>query len=254
MNTLERVPIVLGTVLIVTVIWSVGQLEGGSVELIEFEITNDAADPFTCLNIELMNEDQRPITRIRARINEIELPYTFNVSRDNPVQPSRRAEFHRYTAWFVPGGGVDGYCPVDGEDYKLRLTIDFSDGFTQTITKYGRFKERKIASIRSIGGFEMLFFDKADLLTFVEGSSLYIQLRNVWYLGDSQTLKRLELHVDDEKIFDESIRIKFGEYYAVTVSTPTRFESRQYYNVTLVAYSIEGNTSTYSRKVLCQEK
>ena len=253
-KTVRRAFLAFGIILVAVIIWTVGQLDFGSVKVEELEITNDATDPFTTLNIEFRNEDQREITKLRARINELDLPYTFNVSADNPVPPSKRGEFHRYTAWYLPGSGVEGYVPRDGQQYKLRLTIGFSDGTVETITKNDRFNERKIGSMRSIGGFEMLFYEYADLLTFPGGGSLSIDLRNEWYIGDSQTVNRLRLIVDEEEIWDESIRVRFGEYYAVTVSTPTLFEAGQYHNVTLVAYSMEGNTSTFTRRVLCQEK
>ena len=250
----DRVFLASGIILVAVIIWAAGWLDLNSVKVEELEITNDAADRFTTLTIELRNDDQREITKLRARINDVDLPYTFNVSADNPILPSRAAEFHRYTAWYLPGGGFEGYVPRDGQRYKLTLTIGFSDGAVETLTKYERFNERNIGSMRTIGGFEMLFYEDADLLTSQDGSSLSIWLRNEWYTGDSQRVNRLRLLVDEEEVWDESIGIRFSEYYAVTVYTPTMFEAGRYHDVTLVAYSNEGNTSTYTRSILCQEK
>jgi hypothetical protein len=231
-----------------------GQPSRITTKIQEFEITKEYPDIFSTLKIQLRNQGQREITKLRAMINDVALPYTFNVSVDNPILSSRGVDLHRYTAWYIPGGDDEGYIPEEGEWYKVTLTIEYSNGFVETITRHNQFKESHGVSIGSLCGFEKLYYDTADLLAAENRSSLNIYFRNDWYYEGSQTVDRLELVVDGIKIWDESVRIKMGNYFAVTVATSTLFETEQYHNVTLVAHSTEGNTSTFTRRVLCQEK
>src|SRR4030042_1773955 len=200
-------------------------------------IKHDLSDPYPTFMFSIRNLGEKKIIAIRARINELDLPYTFGVSNDNPISHSRSESFSRYTAWYTPGG-ADGYLPVDGEEYTVTVTFKFSDYSTQTFTRSGVFTEGTIGSIRSGVGRGYLFFNEPDLLSLGlgKGGSLSLSFRKQWYTGSSQTVDHLELYLKDTLVWEEDIRVRPAGYFDVTVPVPFEIVPEQHYNVTMVAH------------------
>jgi hypothetical protein len=90
-------------------------------------------------------------------------------------------------------------------------------------------------------------------LTFDSNGTLNLNFRNNWVVESSQTVRRLEIHLDDMVVWEEKVRVRFPEYFAVTVNIPFEIKSEKMYNVTLIAYSTEGNISTFTESTLCQK-
>ena len=232
-------------------------------------ISNDLSKPFPTLRFVIKNLGDMEIIAVRAMINELYLPYTFGVSENSPLRPSRQESYSRYTAWYEPGGGTGGYLPIDGEEYNITVTVKFSDLSTQTFTMSGVFKESGIGSIELMMSRGCLFFREPDLLWLGlgEGSALSLSLRNEWrkksdqeitndiyQVGKNymQTVERLELYLEDTLVWEEDIRIEPSRYFAATVHVPRELVPGHTYDVTIVAHSQEGLNSTYTVPTLCQ--
>ena len=236
-------------------------------------IDHDLSNPFPRLSFGIKNLGEKEVIAIRARINELELPYTFEVSQDSPLRPSRGETFSCYTAWYTPGGGTGGYVPKDDEEYTVTVTVKFSGYSTRTFTSSSIYKEGTMGSICFLVGRNYVHFGKPDLLRLGHGlgGSLSLSFRNEWNrLNDErgneiisidalnsssrsiQTIEELKLYLEDTLVWEESVRIRPAEYFAVTVPVPRELVPGQTYDVTLVAYSEEGLNSTYTISTLCQ--
>ena len=233
------------------------------------KITNDLTDPYPSLKFNIKNLGSKEIIAVRATVNDVILPYTFGVSQDSPLRPSREESFSRYTAWYVPGGGTGGFLPLDGEGYNVSVTVRFSDLSTQTFTRSDVFKEGGIGSIRFMISKGYIFFSEPDLLWLGldEGASLSLSFRNVWYkkpeqetanvtikVGENygQTVERLELYLQGSLVWEEDVRIEPSRYFATTIHVPRDLTPGQIYDVTMVAHSQQGLNSTYTVPTLCQ--
>jgi len=234
--------------------YNYGFVISGDLLLFGGGITHDLTDPYPTLRFSIKNLGEKEIIAIRARINELDLPYTFGLSNDNPLRPLRSESFSHYSAWYTPGGGVGGYFPMDGEEYTVTVTVKFSDYSTQTFTRSDVFRESNFGSIRFRVGRNYLFFNEPDLLWLGlgEGGSLNLCFRNEWYKGSSQIVEYLELYLEDILVWEEDVRVSPSKYFAITVHVPFELVPGQNYNVTLVAHSVEGLNSIYSRSTLCQ--
>jgi len=219
------------------------------------KIIQDLSDPYPVLLFSIRNLGEKEVIAVRARINDFVLPYTFGVSTDSPIQPSKYEAMSRYTSWYDPAtGNVSGYIPADGEEYTVEVTVKFEDYSIQVFTLTDIFELEKGYSIASVGGFERVFFREPDLLSLGirKGGSVSLSFRNDWWVGSPQKLNRLQLYVDENMLWDEDIRIKFADYFAVTVHIPFDLVPGQEYEVTLVAHSTTGFNSTYTVPTICQ--
>lgn len=236
------------------IIWSINYFHvGDPVQLNEIEIKNDIALPYPYLKFEVSNQGNKDIIAIRAKVNDITLPNTFEVSVEHPLKSGRTWDYHEYTAWYEPGGGVGGYMPEFGDWYRIKVTLLFSDRSTKVYRTIGRFRDSHIGSMSSVGGFDTLGFRGASLLASDSNGTLNLNFRNNWVVESSQTVRRLEIHLDDMVVWEENVRVRFPEYFAVTVKIPFELKSEKMYNVTLIAYSTEGNISTFTESTLCQK-
>lgn len=226
---------------------------GDRVQLHKFELTNDAALPYPYIQFTVSNQGDKNITAIRANVNAVDLPYTFAVSKNTPIESSRVRDYAGYTAWYEPGGGVGGYLPSFGDLYKIRVTLFFSDGSTKVYRKIGRYWDRHSFSIGTLGGFDILGFEDVSLLAHGERDTINLDFRNDWVVESPQTVRRLELQLGDDTVWEEDVRVNFTGYFVVTVEIPFELESGRRYNVTLIAYSNDGNNSTFTESALCQK-
>lgn len=219
------------------------------------KITQDLSDPYPVLRFSIRNLGEKEVIAVRAKINDFVLPYTFGVSTDSPIEPSKHEAMSRCTSWYDPAtGNVSGYIPADGEEYTVEVTVKFEDYPSQVFTRTDVFELEKGYSDATVGGFERVFFWEPDLLSFGirKGGSLSLSFRNEWWIGSPQTINRLQLYVDENKLWDEDIRIEPADYFAVTVHIPFDLVPEQEYDVTLVAHSTTGLNSTYTVSTMCQ--
>ena len=217
-------------------------------------IKHDLSKPYPSLSFSIKNLGAKKIIAIRARINELDLPYTFGVSQDSPLEPSRGESFSHYTAWYSPGGGTGGYVPEDGEEYTVTVTVKFSDYSTRTFTKSGVYREEdNRGSICFMVSRSYVYFSEPDLLWLGHGlgGSLSLSFRNEWS-RTNQSIEELELYFEDTLVWGEPVRISRAKYFAVTVHIPFDTVPGKMYNVTLVAHSTTGFNSTYTVPTLCQ--
>ncbi len=56
-------------------------------------IKHDLSKPYPSLSFSIKNLGEKEVIAIRARINELDLPYAFGVSQDSPLEPSRGESF-----------------------------------------------------------------------------------------------------------------------------------------------------------------
>jgi len=216
-------------------------------------ITHDLSKPYPSLSFSIKNLGEKEVIAIRARINELDLPYAFGVSQDSPLEPSRGESFSCYSAWYSPGGGTGGYVPMDGEEYTVTVTVKYSDYSTRTLTKSGVYKEGdNRGSICFMVSRSYVYF-KPDLLWLGRGSgsSLSLSFRNEWS-RNNQSIEELELYFEDTLVWGEPIRINPAEYFTVTVPIPFDTAPGKTYDVTLVAHSSTGLNSTYTVPTKCQ--
>lgn len=219
------------------------------------KITQDLSDPYPVLRFRIRNLGEKEVIDVRARINDFVLPYTFGVSTGSPIPPSKHEAMSRYTSWYDPAtGNVSGYIPADGEEYTVEVTVKFEDYSSQVFTLTDVFELEKGYSIATVAGSERIFFREPDLLSFGirKGGSVSLSFRNVWWVGSLQEINRLQLYVDENKLWDEDIHIEPADYFAVTVHIPFDLVPEQEYEVTLVAYSTTGFNSTYTVPTICQ--
>jgi DNA-binding transcriptional ArsR family regulator len=231
------------------------------------KITDDLSDPYPSLRFGIKNLGDKEIIAIRATVNDVFLPYTWGISEESPLRPSREEWFSRYTAWYEPGGHTGGFVPVDGEEYNVSVTVKFSDLSTRTFTSLGLFEESNIGSIRFMGGRDFLSFRDADLLWhgLNRGNTVSLHFRNIWYqepvgmnqtirIGETgmQTVEELELYLNGVMVWKEDVTIEPSRYFALTVHIPRDLDPGDKYDVTLVAYSEQGLNATSTVTALCQ--
>ncbi len=216
-------------------------------------IKHDLSKPYPSLSFSIKNLGAKEVIAIRARINELDLPYTFGVSQDSPLEPSRGESFSCYTAWYSPGGGTGGYVPEDGEEYTVTVTVKFSDYSTRTFTKSGVYREEdNTGSICFMVSRSYVYF-QPDLLLLGRGlgGSLSLSFRNEWS-RTNQSIEELELYLEDTLVWGEPVSISRAKYFAVTVHIPFDPVPGKIYDVTLMAHSATGLNSTYTVPTLCQ--
>jgi hypothetical protein len=248
--------IYIATIIIVAIatVWGINYLHiGDPVQLNECKLTNDASLPYPFIQFTVSNQGAKNITAIRASVNEIDLPYTFGVSEENPLESRKTWDYHGYTAWYEPYSGVGGFNPNFETWYRAKVTLLLSDGSTKVYRKLGRYSDSHRASIATLGGFDNIGFRGASLLVSGSKGTLNLNFRNDWRVESSQTIKRLKLKLDEVVVWEEDVRVDFTKYFAVTVEIPFELESGVMYNVTLIAYSEEGNVSTYTESAICQK-
>ncbi len=234
--------------------WDYGFVNRGDLMLLRGgRIKHDLSKHYPSLSISIENLGAKEVIAIRARINELDLPYTFGVSQDSPLEPSRGESFSCYTAWYSPCGGTGGYVPEDGEEYTVTVTVKFSDYSTRTFTKSGVYREEdNRGSICFMVSRSYVYF-QPDLLWLGRGlgGSLSLSFRNEWS-RTNQSIKELELYFEDTLVWEEHVRISRAKYFAVTVHIPFDTVPGKRYDVTLVAHSTSGFNSTYTVSTLCQ--
>jgi hypothetical protein len=231
------------------------------------KITDDLSDPYPSLRFGFKNLGDKEIIAIMATVNNVFLPYTWGISEETPLRPSREEWFSRYTAWYEPNGSTGGFVPVDGEEYNVSVTVKFSDLSTRTFTRSRLFEESNIGSIRFMGGKGFLSFREADLLWhgLNRGSTVSLYFRNIWYqesegmnqtirIGETgmQTVKLLELYLDDYLVWEGEVTIEPSRYFGLTVHIPLDLDPGVEYDVTLVAYSEQGLNANSTVTALCQ--
>ena len=219
------------------------------------KITQDLSDPYPVLRFSIRNLGEKEIIAVRAKISDFQLPYTFGISTDSPLNPSKYEMMSRYTSWYDPArGNVTGYTPNEGEEYTVEIIVKFKDSSSQVFTRTGIFELKRAYSIATVAGSEHIFFRKPDLLRyrFREGGSVSLSFRNDWWVGSLQEIDNLQLYLDEYKLWDEDIQIEPTEYFTVTVHIPFAPVLNQKYDVTLVAHSTSGLNSTYTVPTLCQ--
>ncbi|MBN2336276.1 hypothetical protein JXL21_12010 [Candidatus Bathyarchaeota archaeon] len=236
--------------------WDYGFVNRGDLLLFGgARITRELNDPYPVLRFSIKNLGGKEVTAVRAKINEFELPYTFGVSTESPIEPSKHSTMSRYTSWYDPEtGNVTGYIPSDGEEYLVEVTVKFDDYSTQVFNRTNIFETEKGCSIATVVGSERVYFREPDLLSLglSKGGSVSLSFRNVWCVDSLQEIDRLALYIDNRIAWDEEIHIKPTKYFAVTVHIPFDIVSGQKYDVTLVAHSTTGLNSTYTVPTLCQ--
>jgi hypothetical protein len=234
--------------------WDYGFVNRGDLLLFEGgRITHDLSKPYPSLSFSIKNLGAKEIIAIRARINELDLPYAFGVSQDSPLEPSSDQSFSCYMAWYSPGGDTGGYVPIDDEEYTVTVTVKYSDYSTRTFTKSGVYSEEdNRGSICFMVSRSYVYFQPDFLwLGRGSGSSLSLSFRNEWS-KNNQSIEELKLYFEDALVWGEPIRINRGEYFTVTVPIPFDTVTGQTYDVTLVAHSSTGLNSTYTVPTLCQ--
>ena len=252
-GTMRRGYLIIVVTLIGVVVGATWFNDSSNILVFDLEIKSDASDPYPSLRFGVSNQGDEDVIAIRASINEVDLPYTFGVSEEYPLIPSRTMDYSGYTGWYEPGGGVGGFIPDELDRYRVRLVILLGDGSTRVFKKSGIFRDSHMASSGSIGGQDTLGFGEADLMAIGVKGTLNLHILNDWTIGASQTVKRLELHVEDRIVWEEDVRIKHTRCFAVTVMVPFELEPGQYYDVSLVAYSTVRNVSTFTKSTLCQK-
>jgi len=236
--------------------WDYGFVNRG--EMLLFgggRITRELDDPYPVLRFSIKNLGGKEVVAVRAKINDFELPYTFGVSTESPIAPSKRSAMSRYTSWHDPAtGNVTGYIPSDGEEYTVEVTVKFDDYSIQVFNRTDIFETEKMGSINTLCGFERVHFREPDLLYlgFGKGGSVSLSFRNEWWVDSLQEIDRLELYIDDRMLWGEDIHIKPANYFSVTVHIPFGPVQGQIYDVTLVAHSTTGFNSTYTVPTKCQ--
>jgi hypothetical protein len=218
-------------------------------------ISQSLSDPYPVLQFNLRNLGENEVTAVRAKINDFQLPFTFDISTDSPLEPSNYKFLSRYVSWYDPStGDTSGYKPEDGEEYTVEITVKFEDSPPQVFTREGVFQLEGGGSIATIAGFERLYFREPDLISKGprSGGTVSTSFRNNWWSGSPQDIDRLQIYVDDSVIMDENINIEFTDYFALSVHIPFDIIPLKHYDVTLVAHSTTGLNSTYTIPTLCQ--
>ena len=218
-------------------------------------ISQTLSDPYPVLQFNLRNLGENEVIAVRAKINNFQLPFTFDISTDSPLEPSNYKSLSRYISWYDPStGDTAGYKPEDGEAYTVEITVKFEDSPPQFFTREGVFQLERVGCIATIAGFERLYFHEPDLISKgpLSGGTVSTSFRNDWWSGSPQDIDRLQIYIDDSVIMDENIHIEFTDYFALSVHIPFDIIPLKHYDVTLVAHSTTGLNSTYTISTLCQ--
>jgi len=236
--------------------WDYGFVNRGDLLLFRGgRITRELDDPYPVLRFSIKNLGEKEVVAVRAKINDFKLPYTFGVSTESPIAPSKHSTMSRYTSWYDPAtGNVTGYIPTDGDKYTVQVTVKFDDHSTQVFSQTNIFETEKGCSICTVAGSEHVYFREPDLLYlgFGKGGSVSLSFRNVWWVDSLQEIDRLELYIDDRMLWGEDIHIKPANYFSVMVHIPFAPVQGKTYDVTLVAHSTTGFNSTYTVPTKCQ--
>jgi len=217
-------------------------------------ITQYLNDPYPSLRFSIDNLGEKEVIAVRAKINGFLLPYTFGVSTDSPIKPSKQEAMERYTSWYDPAiGNVSGYVPADGEEYTVEVTVKLNDYSSQVFTRTNIFELKGYAAAFVVGS-ERVSFREPDLLSYGlrGGGSVSLSFRNVWWVGSLQEINRLQIYLDKNMLWDEDISIDSTDYFSVTVHIPLDLVPGKKYDVTLVAHSTTGLNSTYTVPTMCQ--
>ena len=219
------------------------------------KITWDHSDPYPSFSLNVKNLGETEIIGIRASINGAQLPYTFEVTKRTPLEPSQNLYTNRYTAWYDPVSDEPaGYIPEEGEEYTVEFLVKYKN---REIREYNRteiYESVNFGSISSIAGFDIVYFRGGDLLSLGigKGGSVYIYFRNEWWLDSAQTIDQLSLSINGENVMHENVHIPMGNYVAYCATIPFDLNIGEEYAVTLTAISTTGNISEYSKTVTCE--
>ena len=218
-------------------------------------ISQTLSDPYAFLQFNLRNLGENEVIAVRAKINNFQLPFTFDISTDSPLEPGNYKYLSRYVSWYDPStGGTAGYKPEDVEAYTVEITVKFEDSPPQVFTRESVFQLEGGCSACLIAGNERLYFREPDLISKGprNGGTVSTSFRNNWWSGLPQDIDRLQIYIDDSVIMDENIHIEFTDYFALSVHIPFDIIPLKHYDVTLVAHSTTGLKSTYTVPTLCQ--
>lgn len=215
----------------------------------------DLSDPYPTFDIKVRNLGEKDIIGVRATINGVQLPYTFEVTKRNRIEPSQNLYTNRYTAWWDPTTNTtEGFIPVEGETYTVdfliktqgRSYVEYSFTDTYEPVNYG--------SISTLSGNDLVYFQGGDLLSngLWNGGSIYVTFRNSWWVDGAQTIDRLTIFVHDKVVLDADVNIQLSEYVSIGTSFGNDFEIGETYDVTLRATSTSGNISEYTKEVVCE--
>ena len=219
------------------------------------KISKDPSVLYPTLKFGLRNLGENDIVGVRASINGVQLPFTFGVTRDDPLKPSQNLGVHRYTAWFDPDtGSIQGYIPEEGDEYFVDILVKYENYKTKSFNRTEIFIDDAMGSISFMVGRDVVYFQGGELLSQRggNGGTVYITFRNTWYDETALTIDRLELYIDDVQVMDEDVDIEVGSYSSICARISFELELGREYEVTLVAHSATGNVSEYSKSVTCE--
>lgn len=201
------------------------------------------------LGIDLSNLSDKPITSIRCTINGTVLPFTWGVSKTNPIQPSYDFSSSIYTSWIDPiTGEKGGLSPIPGKSYLVHFELGYQDGAIRSIDNL--VIALGGASISSIVAINPIEVHSVDLLETNAASSLIsLSARCTWY---SKTITRIEILIDDKLVVDAPCNLVMGWYWVGSMKVPFSIYTGGNYNVTLRVYSFDGELYSTSRLVNCQ--
>lgn len=201
------------------------------------------------LGIGLSNLSDKQITSIRCNINGTVLPFTWGVSKTNPIQPSYDFSSSIYTSWVDPTIGERvGLTPISGKTYLVHIELGYQDGAIRSVDNLvvaqGGVSISSIVMINPISG------PTVDLLKTDAGSPLIsMSFRCTWY---SKAITRIEIHIDDKLVVDAPSNLVIGWYWVGSMKVPFDIYTGGDYNVTLTVYSEDGAFYSTSQMVTCQ--
>ena len=216
-------------------------------------LNQQPSSAFPSLRFTIYNLGEYRYERVRASIDDFDLPLTFGVDEDNPLEPNRHLSAGGYTAWVNPENGeVVGFIPEPGGEYLVKVQLKSENYKVTTFTE--KVKTTNQGYIVMMMGNENLIFRSPSLLSYgLNGKGrLTLSFRNEWYIEEIQTINERQVLLDNYMLFKRKTNIRGSEYYSVSTEVPYALNPGQLYKVTLVARSTSGNNSTYTVPIICQ--
>ena len=201
------------------------------------------------LHVIFKNLGEKKVMAMRVEINGTFIPFSFGITRNSPVGPSRYGGESVPTRWFDPElNETVGFDPAKEETYPVFIEMRFSDYSVQTwdvSVKATSF--RSIATV--VGGTISLGAVDLFRLGLREGGILSITFRNVWI---RKTITEIVVFLDENQVMKTSATIPDAGYWAGSITLPFDVYTGGEYNVTVQVKASDGSIASVSRVTVCE--
>jgi hypothetical protein len=200
------------------------------------------------LRLNLLNLGDQSIFWVRCWVNGTLLPYTFGVSRDSLINPSRGLGDSVYTSWIDPMTGTRrGVILKADESYPVHLELRYLDGSSRA---YDTLPQAEPVSgsglIVSMYGIEDL---ETDMVEVGNGNSvLSVSFRSTWI----KPVTGMEILLDGKLVVAAPCSLRLGSYWVGGMGVPFKVYTGEERNMTLRLTADDGESFSASQVVECQ--